>query len=1095
MKKFLLIVILLVVTTISAVAQSVKFSGQLVDERKEPLPGAGIKDATGKNIGTTDADGKFSVSVKNGSPVTFVFLGYKSETVRAREKFLVVSMTEDTKLMRQVMVNGYQQSDVRKSTGSVGILQAEDLKDQPLASIDQVMQGKLAGVNVQTVSGRPGSSAKVRIRGISSITGSSEPLWVVDGVPIQKDIPAMGSSYVRSGDFTNLYANGVAGIAPQNIESITVLKDAAAAAIYGSQAQAGVIVITTKKGKAGTPQVSYSGSVSVQTKPTRSVDLMNSQQKIAYEQSIWDEFSAEGFAKGTYYPRIGIVGQVRSGYKQFAGMTKDEQDAYLAQLGSSSTDWFQELFRKTVSTGHNVSVSGGSNKATYYVSAGINTNNGIVKRTSSDGYNFMMKLSGTPMERLSYNVSMDYSYLKSHGSSYSFDIFRYAYFANPYEKPYNEDGSYAADNTFFSLPTANGSASLKLPNNGVNVMREINETSSIGTASTVNMRGDLTWHITDDFRLYGLVAYTHGSDISENTVGQDTYAAWNDRPFEGSNLNSQRIYGNWTHAGTTNKSWLARIQGSWTHLYNGLHRVSAVAGSEVRSSLAEAAFQKQYGYDPVTGNHNTPLYYLNPNKTEYSQSDMETYRGILNSCMGQNKTENAFASFYGAADYIFNNRYVVNGTVRSDGSNNFGSAEQFNLTWSTGLAWNIDEESWMKSLRPYLSRATVRLSTGVTGGVNKSVYPVLIMNYSTSYRESDIEAMRLGYINNAPNEHLRWERTHDLNGNIDLGFMDDRFSLGLSFYRRKGTDMVTPVRVVSTTGFITQSFNTSEQVNKGVEITLGTCVLRTKDFRWNINANIAYNKNVLTKYMSPTGSVLGDIYVNYPQGKLFTGITTGINSETGLYGYKLRSDAVINEDADLRDMNNYLFYVGTSNAPWSGGLSTSISWKEFSLSASGSFVLNGLVKNYISPQTNYGQISASISNRIPTSLNDVYTAHLNTVVNAADRWTPDNPNAEYPRLLDAYGTALNLTTTSPTTSIITDCIYYEKTSYFKLNSLTLSYSFPDRMLRRTPLKSAGLSFTANNLFYLTGYKGMNPETPGAVYPVARSFTFGVNIGF
>lgn len=1082
------------VTTIGSLAQTIKFSGLLVDERKQPLPGAGIRDAAGKNIGLTNDQGEFSVSVKSGSPVTFVYIGFKSETVRARDKYMVVSMTEDTKLMKQVMVNGYQQSDIRKTTGSVGILQEEDLKDQPLAAVDQIMQGKLAGVNVQMVNGRPGSSAKIRIRGISSITGSSDPLWVVDGVPIQKDIPAMGSSYVRSGDFTNLYANGVAGIAPQNIESITVLKDAAAAAIYGSQAQAGVIVITTKKGKAGTPHVSYSGSVSMQTTPTRSADLMNSQQKLAYEQSIWDEFAAEGFSNGGHFPRIGIVGQVRSGYKQFAGMSQEEQDVYLAQLGSSTTDWFQELFRKTVSTGHNLSLSGGSDKHTYYVSAGVNTNNGIVKRTSSDGYNFMMKLSGTPMNCLSYNVSMDYSYLRSHGSSYGFDIFKYAYFANPYEKPYNEDGSYATDNTYFSLPTVNGSTALKLPTNGFNVMREINETTNVGTASTINMRGDLTWNITDDLRLYGLAAFTRGSDISENIIGQDTYAAWNDRPFEGSNLNSNRVYGNWTHAATTNTSWILRAQASWSHLYDGLHRVSVVGGTEVRHSLAEATFQKQYGYDPVTGNHNTPLYYLPPSRTDYTQSDMESYRAILNGCTGQNKTENAFASFYGAADYIFNNRYVINGTLRSDGSNNFGAAEQFNLTWSTGVAWNIDEESWMKSLRPYLSRATVRLSTGVTGGVNKSVYPVLIMNYSTDYRESDIEAMRLGYINNAPNEHLRWERTHDFNGNIDLGFMDDRISLGLSFYRRKGTDLVTPVRVVSTTGFITQSFNTSEQINKGVEITLGANVLRLKDFRWNVNANFAYNRNVLTKYMSPTGSVLGDIYVNYPQGKLFTGISTGLSPETGLYGFKLRSDAVVNTEADLRDMNNYLFYVGTTNAPWSGGMSTSVSWKDFSFSANGTFMFDGLVKNHITPQATYGQLSGSTSNRIPTDLNDVYTAHLNTVADAADRWTVDNRNARYPRLMDAYGTALNLTNNLPLSTVINDCLFYEKTHYFKLNSVTLAYNFPARMLSHTPFKSAGVNFTANNLCYLTNYSGINPETPGAVYPVARSFTFGINIG-
>ena len=1093
--KQLLLIILMCLTSVTLVnAQTIDFSGHVVDDHSSPLPGATIKDADGKAIGVTDNNGKFSVKVKQGSPVTFVFLGFKDEVVRAVKKSTRVIMSEDSKMMSQVVVNGYQQSDIRKTTGSVGILSAEDLKDQPLANVDQLMQGKLSGVNVSSVNGRPGASAKIRIRGISSITGNNEPLWVVDGVPIQKEIPAMGSTYVRSGDFSTLYANGVAGIAPQNIESITVLKDAAAAAIYGSQAQAGVIVITTKKGKEGRMRIDYNASLSVQTSPTRSDNLMNSAEKIAYERGIWNEFCADAYANGTYYPRIGIVGQVLSGYGQYAGMTTEEQEAYLSSLSSQSTNWFNELFRNSLSTGHNISISGGGDKTQYYVGAGINTNNGIVKRTSSDSYNFMMKLSGQPLSRVSYNLSIDFNYLKSTGSSYGFDIFKYAYFANPYEKVYNEDGTYASDNTYFSMPQANGSVSSLMPSNGFNVMREVNETSNTATSATTSLRADVSWNVTDDFRLFGLASFTSSSDVSENIVGQDTYAAWLDRPFDTYVYNSKRIYGNYTNAQTANRNWLLRAQANYSHLFNGLHRVSAVAGTEVRRSMADAVFQKQYGYDPVTGNHNTPLLVIPSTQSEYTQANMETYRSILNSCAGQNKSENAFASFYGAADYIYNNRYVFNATVRSDGSNNFGSAEQFNLTWSTGVAWNIDEESWMKSLRPYLSRATVRISTGVTGGVNKSVYPVLIMNYSTSYRESDTEAMRLGYINNAPNEHLRWERTHDLNGSIDLGFMDDRYNLNVSLYRRKGTDLVTPVRIVSTTGFTTQSFNTSEQLNQGIEIGIGAGIIRTKEWRWNMNANIAYNYNKLTKYQSPTGSVLGDIYVNYPLGKLFTGICNGIDPETGLYTFQLRSDAVIETAADKRNMDNYMFYVGTSNAPWTGGMSTSVSWKNFTLSIAGSYQLKAILSNSISPQTYYSQLSKSMTNTIPTTKNDLYTAHLNVVRDMADRWTPTNTDAQYPRLIDAYGKALNLTTESVTSSFITECVYYEKCSFFKLNSLTLSYSMPDDLVRHTPFTNVGFSFTANNLFYLTNYTGLNPETPGAVYPISRSFTFGINVG-
>ena len=242
----------------------VKIDVTIVDDNGEPLPGATVK-ASDKTMGiVSDINGKASLWAAKGSTLTISYIGMKPRTIKVTRAMTGdIALESETTTIDQVVVTGYSQTDIRKSTGSVGILTEKELKDQPLANVDMLMQGKLAGVNVQAVSGRPGESAKIRIRGTSSITGNNEPLWVVDGVPLQKNIPAMGNSYIRSGDFSTLYANGVAGIAPQNIESITVLKDAAAAAIYGSQAQAGVIVITTKKGQAGNIHLSYSGNVTV----------------------------------------------------------------------------------------------------------------------------------------------------------------------------------------------------------------------------------------------------------------------------------------------------------------------------------------------------------------------------------------------------------------------------------------------------------------------------------------------------------------------------------------------------------------------------------------------------------------------------------------------------------------------------------------------------------------------------------------------------------------------------------------------------------------------------------------------------------------
>ena len=1100
MKKLLLLLFLTLTLGIAAQEGGalLKIDVTIVDENGEYLPGATVK-SSDKPVGVvSDMNGKVSLWAAKGSTLTVSYIGMKTKTLKLTKALTGnLALESETTTIDQVVVTGYSQTDVRKSTGSVGILTEKELKDIPLANVDMLMQGKLAGVNVQAVSGRPGESAKIRIRGTASITGNNEPLWVVDGVPLQKNIPTMGNMYIRSGDFSTLYANGVAGIAPQNIESITVLKDAAAAAIYGSQAQSGVIVITTKKGQAGNIHLSYSGNVSVQTSPSRDANLMNTEEKLAYEQSIWDEFSKKGFENGTWYPRIGIIGQIRSGYGKFKGMSTAEQDAYIEELKQTNTDWFQVLFRNTVSTSHSVSLSGGSDKLTYYVSGGMSTNKGIVKKTASDGANFMSKISANPSKAVTLNFDVSYSYLKSlsFAESSHFTPFSYAYFANPYEKPYNDDGSYRPDDTYFSMSSANGSNVYIMPDSGVNVMREIDETEQVGTSSALTLRGDMTWRLGEHFRLYGLASYSYSNDNSDTEIGQNTYNAWCDRPFE-QNQMSKRIYGSLTQNANYNRNWQLRAQLNYGQTFNGIHRVSALVGSEVSNNYAKSIFRKVYGYDPVTGNFSLPLLVSTKEDGSFSDANLQQYQSIANSLSGQSRVENAMASFYGAIDYVLMDRYVANFTARSDGSNNFGAKEQFNMTWSAGLAWNMDEEAWMERIKHIVSHATIRLSTGVTGGINKSVYPVLIMRYNGKFRNSDTQAYRMGYINDAPNPHLRWERTHDYNGSIDVGFLKNRLNMNLSFYHRKGSDLVTSVSVVSTTGYSSLSYNTSEQVNQGVELMLSGTPLKTKDWRWSLNGNIAYNQNYLTKYESPTGSVLGDIYVDYPLGKIFTGKPTGIDPETGLYTFEKRSDYDPDRPTS-ESYKNYLFYIGTGNYPWTGGVSSSLSWRQLSLSVASSFSLGAKVSNAIRPVSSYSQIDSRRNNNdVYNNRYDVYQAHNNMVKDAAYRWTQDNPVTDgYPRLIDAKGEALNFDLDQNPTSTVQNGVYYENCSYWKISSMTLTYSLTDKLIQRLGISSLGISFTANNLWIITSFSGLNPETPGAVYPMSRSFSFGLNLGF
>lgn len=1104
--KGLLSAMMILMPAFEAVAQTLTVTGVVKDSAGVPLAGVSVMVVGTKTGTTTGFDGDYKLNVAKGKTLRFSFIGFETTDIKVENSKINLVMKEEALTMETVVVTGYSSVELRKSTGAVAVIGADKLKDNPLKSVDQLLQGQLAGVDVKITSGRPGAASKVRIRGTNTITGNAEPLWVIDGVPMQKNVPSMNSSQIKSGDFDNIFATGIGSLNPNDIESITVLKDASAAAIYGSQAANGVIVVTTKHGQAGKAHVSYMGSVSVQTSPSRSPNLMTSSEKLAWEQELWDEFAAEGFQKvqngeSAHYPVVGIVGQIRSGYGRFAGWSKEQQDAYIAELGSQSTDWFDVLFRNTVSTSHHLSVSGGSDKLTYYVSGGYSWNNGVVVKTNSRAANFSAKIDTRPANWIKFGVQTDFSHQKALAPSNNVNMFKYAYFANPYEQLYNEDGSYRADETYFSLAMANGVLGADMPENGFNIMREISETSSEAISSMFTIQGNTTINITKGLNFTGLASFSYNGDMSENINGKDTYAAFCDRPFE-TEMYSKRTYGSITQMSSYNTSYILRGQLNYSKTFAEWHNINAIAGAEVRSSYAKSIFAKRYGYDPITGNHAYPVYPSNgTGSIDYEK--LQSYGKLMDGMSGQSISEDAFASFYGTATYNYRSRYIISGTVRSDGSNNFGSEEQFNLNWSVSGAWNIDQESWMQSASHVLSTLGLRAGFGYTGGVNKSVSPVLIMTYDQSFRTTEDDYYRMGSIKSAPNPNLRWEKNRTMNVGLNYGFLNDRITGEIAWYNNMNLDQVTSVRVPTSTGYSSQYYNTSEQLNTGVEFTMGATILKVKDFRWRMTANIAYNYNELIKYDPPVKSLSESMYVGYPIGNIFTGKTTGINKETGLYEFALRPDVEIKSVEDYRKYQNYLFYIGTSNAPWTGGFSTSFSYKNFSVNLVGNFSLGGRVFNNIVSPADYDDAGEDTNEPLQSSRNDLYVNHLNVVRDVTYRWTPDNPITDgYPRLVDAYGPRLTdssgnlLDNTWPySIDTISRSVHLENVSYLKFSSISLSYTFPDRLIKMMKIGGLSASFLMNNLFTITNYSGIDPETPGTVYPQSRSFTFSLSLSF
>lgn len=1078
----------------SATLAQVKIT--VVDASGETLPGATIKVIGSKQGATTNAEGVASLSVRPGSVLEVRYIGMKPEKLKITKNYSgTVTMTEESAQLDQVVVTGYQRTTKRRITGSVAVLNEEDLKGSPLANIDMLMQGKVAGVDVKALSGRPGESAKVRIRGTNTITGNADPLWVVDGVPLQKDIPKVSSSQVRAGDFNDIFTNGISGINPNDIESVTVLKDASAAAIYGSRAAGGVIVVTTKRGKEGKINITYSGNVSLVTKPSRNANLMNSAEKLAWEQELWDEFSASKFAAGKRYPVIGVVGQIRSGYGSYNGWTVEQQDAEIARLGETTTDWFDQLFQTTTSTSHYLSLSGGSKTVNYYISGGYGYNSGLVKNTDYKRYSLNSKIDIKPADRVKIGMQMDLSMQESNGPSLNVDPFKYAYFANPYEKPYEADGSYSKDKTYHILTHANGAYEVNLPEVGYNIMREINETSSASANFSASAIATLNWQILDNLSFDGLASYGYTTNYTDNINGINSYAAWMDRPFEWTNYNSKRRYGSITQSSSYNTNYNLRGSLHYSNTFDDIHYLSILAGSEIRGQYSKSIFEKRYGYDPVSGNSSIPTF---PENTKTDFAAMLSYAAIVDGLSGQSRLQDAFASFYASMDYVLKNRYILSLTGRTDGSNNFGADEQFNPTGSLGLSWNIDQEEFMESLAPIISSMSLRAACGYTGNINKSVYPRLIMNYSSQFRKTDEYAYRTGMISNAPNPKLRWEKTRDMKLSLDMGFFDNKLRMQAEVYDRRTRDAVSQVSVVYSTGFGTQSFNTSELLNQGAELSVSATPLRSRDWNLSFGGNIAWNRNKLLKYNPPANSLFSTNYVGYPIGAIISGKVVGIDRELGIYTYQPRPDVQINTTADRGQSKNYAWYLGTSTAPFTGGFHIGAGWKKLSLSIGGSYSINGKVLNNIVAPMNYGSISSSMSptETPPSQDNDLYVYHFNTTKDHVNRWTPSNPRTDaYPRIIDPYGSYLGLGNYVVTSESITRASLMQDISYLKIGSMMLSYIIDGKWLRKAFINSVSLSATLSNIHTFSNYRGIDPETPGAVYPQPRTVSFGASISF
>ena len=1075
------------------------FSGRVVDSDGLGVIGAGVVCSGRPDRGTVcDEDGSFRLEVPKGiSKVEISALGMQSvvyDLENSAVKDALIVLEYESTMLDQVVVTGYAQTTVKRITGSVGILNSDSFKDKPLASVSSLMQGEVAGVQVQAVSGQPGTQSRIRIRGTNNLSGSSNPLWVVDGVPLQNESPNLSSEEMAAGAFDNIFISGIGGINPNDIESITILKDAAAAAIYGSRAANGVIVVTTKRGSEGRLKLSYSNNFTWSFRPQRNLELMDSGEKIAWEQELWDEFAADRYAAAqsdntVIYPVVGIVGQVRAGCGQFAGWDKARQDAYLQELASSTTDWYGELFRNAFSHNHHLSLSGGSDKAAYYISLGYNDDNGMLINNRYQRYNVNSSLTLTPARWIKLDIGNDFSRQSSKSPDSYVDAFKYAYFANPYEKVRNEDGSWAADNTYFSLGYYNGRGVEEvMPLDGFNILKELelNSTTTVNISNTLRAQADIK--ILEVLKFVGLLSWSYSDNSTDKIVDASTYTAFRDR-LGYDDKSQTKLYGSITQNRGKRSSYVARGHFAWNQSF-GRHTLNVIAGAELRGSDSNTVYSKRYNYNPITGTSSMPSI---SGPTDEWVKEVERLSG-------EYFTRSRYASFYASADYFLGKTIVLNASVRTDGSSNFGSERQFNPTWSAGAAWHLGEEKWMQRQR-VLSHATLRAAYGFTGDVNTSAPHYLVMQYALrEYRYVNGKSYMMGSIPTAPNPDLGWEKTRDAKLGIDLGFLKDRLCLQAETYYRLSTDVVTSSRVASTSGYTYVYYNSADLMNSGVEFTLNGKIVRSRD--WNVGAslNFAYNYNKVLSYKPASSTITAkDRYVEgYPVGAIISGRYEGIDPVSGLYNFRLRPDAEVLTPSDLNDPDNYRWYLGTTIAPFTGGFNINASWKLLRLSVSGVYSFGNKVYEMIDSPASYlnARHDGVSTESVQSQYSDLYSNHLNVRRDRTSRWTESNSSGTlYPRIYDCYGTRYNFAQTNPMDWNIVNAIYLKDVSYLRIKSIVLSCELPQAWLEKIRMEKICFNLSLNNMITISSYDGMDPEVPGATYPTTRSVSLGVSLGF
>ncbi|MFT5749472.1 MAG: TonB-linked SusC/RagA family outer membrane protein [Ancylomarina sp.] len=1041
----------------------------------------------------TDLDGNFVLEVPIAlKKISCSFLGFETQVVNITGKYFVkIKLNDANSQLGEIVVTGYQKIEKRKLTSAVVKINADNIRQAGIASVDNMLAGQLAGVTSVPTSGAPGAPAKIRIRGTASLNGTQDPLWVLDGIPLEgNEVP----DYNDSDNIDQLYNSSIGGLNPQDIQDITILKDAAATAIYGARAANGVIVITTKRGKAGKMRVTLSSNTSFISRPNfDKLNLMNSNEKVDLEMALASRTDL------TYNDQYGRVSQILNANNdwdnyQTGGSTaiSAESLASINALRDVDANLDNELYQNAVNQDHSLSISGGNDFADYYFSFGAHTEKGTTIGTSLNRYNITLKSNFNLRDDLRLGVSVfanernSKNYLT--GSSKLTNPANYVRLANPYNKLRDDQGNY--------IYNVDEDGLYNIAYIPFNILEEREGTSHKLKGQSVNAIFNLEWDINPNIKFrsqYGI--QIDKSNTTKEAEAETFYARkarHKGRYFESGEpkyyIPEGGVLKNWE---ADNSSYNLKNIIEYNQMFNEKHEINFMIGNELRQTEFTQVFSAAYGWNAERMT-SKPVVFRDEADAKSFPLFTKAYR------------KNRYASFFATGSYTYDRRYTFFGSIRYDGSDLFGVDPKYKYLplYAVSGAWNASEENFLRNVN-WLSSLKFRTSYGLQGNIDKNSSPFIIGTPTTvsnlpGSTEDGIDIAGL------PNEKLRWEKTSTYNIGADLSVFRHSIRMSFDYYSRKGTDLIGSQSLAYETGFSSMSVNWAEMTNKGWELSIATRNIKTDNFEWNTNFNISHNENKVLKENIPANQFLPS-REGYSANSVWVIKTKGFD-ENGYPMFDKKGNAVSGKEFfDLYDQyadfwpGNYagsnlntenvrdLFtYAGNSDPEYSGGIVNNFKYKNFDLTVSANFNLG----MDILAQPTYSMTEYNRGRNTSSKLLDVINGDNKSLPNLMGSTSADGEywmEKQWYDHLDDAGTYRHLD------------IWLKEVNYLRISSIRFGYTLPKEMLKRIKLNNVRFSFEARNPFVISnGYDGyFDPESYGNIFaqPQQKSYTLGVNLTF